>query len=110
MSLALTQTTAPTLWRPVVTSASRSLRARPPVSTPCGGGARLTRNAHHPRRFIFLRLFNDHSVKRRNRFIQTDEVYERVPPPPAEREQDILIGNTDLAILPTDRWCRSCSD
>ena len=30
MSLAFTQTTAPTLWRPAVTSASRSLRARPP--------------------------------------------------------------------------------
>src|SRR5271165_972198 len=40
MSLALTQTTAPTLWRAAVTSASRSLRARPPVD-PCGGGARF---------------------------------------------------------------------
>jgi predicted ATPase len=33
MSLALTQTTAPTLWRPAVTSASPSLRARLLVPT-----------------------------------------------------------------------------
>src|SRR5271155_1754459 len=33
MFLAWTQTTAPTLCRPAVTSASRSLRARPPLPT-----------------------------------------------------------------------------
>ena len=33
MSLGLTQTTAPTLCRAAVTSAPRSLRARPPVPT-----------------------------------------------------------------------------
>src|ERR1019366_463391 len=38
ISLALPQTTAPTLCRPAVTSASRSLRARPPLPTHAAAG------------------------------------------------------------------------
>src|SRR5271165_5909656 len=39
MPAAFTHTTAPTLWRAAVTSASRNLRARPPLPTPIGGRA-----------------------------------------------------------------------